>query len=151
MTVNLGNRKLIDSANMQSGKFVTPWVDASIRLTNCPVFYGIGTQNSTRKNVMTVTLMPANATTSSQGIMPVDTGSSAATGVGIQLAYGTAASPQLVNFSAGKATQTYTMSSTQGSTYTIPLVARYMQTASNISNIGAGKANGKITYLVDYY
>lgn len=154
VAVSLGNHVLGNSSNREGGKFATPWIDASIRLTNCPVFYGTGgrsNKNSVRNNVMTVTLVPNNVTTSSQGIMPVDTGSSAATGMGIQLAYGTAASPQLVDFSAGKGTKTYTMSSTQGSAYTIPLVARYLQTASNISNIGAGNANGKVTYLIDYH
>lgn len=155
VAVRLGTRELADTSNREGGKFVTPWVDASIRLTNCPVFYGTGERSSNkdivRDNVMTVTLMPVNATTSSQGIMPVDTGSSAASGVGIQLAYGTSSSPTLVDFSTGQGTNTYTMSSSQGSAYTIPLVARYMQTASSISDINAGQANGKITYLINYY
>ncbi|MBV8873185.1 MAG: hypothetical protein JO014_10730 [Metakosakonia sp.] len=158
VSVNLGKRRVGDTSNREGGKFVTPWVDASIRLINCPVFYGTGervengeNKDIVRNNIMTVTLMPVNATTSSQGIMPVDTGGSAASGVGIQLAWGTAASPQLVDFSAGKGFQNYTMSPSQGTTYTIPLVARYMQTASTINNIKAGNANGKITYLIDYY
>lgn len=153
MTVNLGDRKLADSENKQSGKFVTPWVDASIRLTNCPVFNGIGTgiQDGTRSNVMTVTLKPGNATTSTQGIMPVDSGTSAATGVGIQMAYGNTGSWTLVDFTGGQNAKTYTMSSTQGTTYTIPLVARYMQTASAFSGVKPGKANAKVTYLISYY
>ncbi|WP_354692559.1 hypothetical protein [Phytobacter sp. RSE-02] len=155
VAVNMGTRVLGETSNREGGKFATPWVDASIRLINCPVFYGTGERGENkdivRNNIMTVTLMPVNATTSSQGIMPIDTGSSAASGVGIQLAYGTSASPQLVDFSAGKGVQNYTMSPSQGTTYTIPLVARYMQTASTINNIKAGNANGKITYLIDYY
>ncbi len=154
-TVDLGKRRKGDTSNREGGKFATPWTDASIRLTNCPVFYGTGERGSNkdtvRDNVMTVTLTPGNATTSNQGIMPVDNVSQAATGVGIQLAYGTAASPQPVNFSAGKAEQKYTMSSSQGQNYTIPLVARYIQTAGSINDIMPGKANGKITYLINYY
>lgn len=154
--INMGSYQLGDSANREGGKFATRWVDASILLTNCPTFYGTGERgdsykNATRDNVMTVTLIPSNPTSSTQGIMPVDTSGLAASGVGLQLAYGTSDSPQLVDFSAGKGTKTYTMSSTQGSTYTIPLVARYIQTATSISDINAGHANGKITYLIDYY
>ena len=158
VSVNLGKRQLGDTSNQQGGIFVTPWVDASIRLVNCPIFYGSGQRSdymnekdSTRANVMTVTLIPNNVTTSTEGIMPVDTVALAAEGVGIQLAYGTSASPEFVDFSSGQGTKTYTMSETQGTAYTIPLVARYMQTASSISEINAGKANGKITYLIDYY
>ncbi len=153
-TVDLGKRRKGDTSNREGGKFATPWTDASIRLTNCPVFYGTGQldlKETTRDNVMTVTLTPGNATTSNQGIMPVDNVSQAATGVGIQLAYGTAASPQPVNFSAGKAEQKFTMSSSQGQNYTIPLVARYIQTAGSVNDIMPGKANGKITYLINYY
>lgn len=155
VAVNLGMRRLGESSNREGGKFATPWVDASIHLTNCPVFYGTGERGSdkdnVRSNVLTVTLMPGNLTNSSQGIMPVDSGGLAAHGVGIQLAYGTSASPQLVDFSSGKGTKTFTMSSAQGTNYTIPLIARYMQTASSINDIRMGKANGKVTYLVDYY
>lgn len=155
VSVNLGSRKVSDSANRAGTKFASPWVDASIRLTNCPVFYGTGERgtlkDATRNNVMTVTLIPGNATTSNQGIMPIDNVSMSAVGVGIQLAHGTAASPQYVDFSSGQGSKSFTMSSTQGSTYTIPLVARYMQTSANISGVLPGKGNGKVTYLIDYY
>jgi major type 1 subunit fimbrin (pilin) len=153
MTVDLGNRKLSAPENKQSGKFTTPWVDASIRLVNCPVFHGIGTgtMDQLRDNIMTVTLKPGNATTSTEGIMPVDSGSLAATGVGIQMAHGNTASWQLINFTGGQSKKTYTMSSTQGATYTIPMVARYMQTAASFSGVKAGRANGKVTYLISYY
>ncbi|MGK9172303.1 type 1 fimbrial protein [Yokenella regensburgei] len=155
MTINLGSHSLKNLSNREGNKFVSPWTDASIHLTHCPVFYGTGERSSNkdtvRNNMMTVTLIPGNATTSNQGIMPVDSGGLAATGVGIQLAYGTSASPQLVDLSTGKGTKTYTMSSTQGPTYTIPLVARYIQTAGAFADIVPGKANGKVTYLINYY
>ncbi|XWJ90794.1 fimbrial protein [Phytobacter ursingii] len=154
--VDLGKRNLTDTANREGGNFATPWVDASIRLTNCPVFYGVGgwsnrTGGSTKNNVMTLTLIPGNATTSTQGIMPVDNVGYAATGVGIQLAHGTASANTKVNFSSGTGTKTYTLNSTIGPTYTLPLVARYIQTASNINDIQTGVGKGKITYLVDYF
>lgn len=154
VSVNLGVRNVSDTGNRESGNFASPWVDASIRLTNCPIFYGTGKNSNpgtTVNNIMTVTLIPNNATTSNQGIMPVDTGTGGAEGVGIQLAYGTSALPQFVDFSAGKGTKTYTMSSTQGSAYTIPLVARYIQTAASLSGVSPGPANGKATYLINYY
>ncbi len=152
--MNLGVRQISDRSNREGGKFATPWVDASIRLINCPVFYGTGQRelkDVTRDNTMTITLVPNNASTSNQGIMPLDVGAQAAEGVGIQLAWGTSASPQLVDFSSEKGTKAYTMSPTQGTNYTIPLVACYMQTAASISGVTAGKANGKVTYLMSYH
>ncbi|VYU68890.1 hypothetical protein [Metakosakonia massiliensis] len=156
VAVDLGKRKIVDTANREGGQFATPWVDASIHLTGCPVFYGTGERSNdvkskTRNNILTLTLQPGNATTSSEGMMPVDTTGPAASGVGIQLAYGTATSAQPVNFSGGQASAKYTMSSSQGATYTIPLVARYKQTASSLSDVKSGPANGKITYLINYF
>lgn len=155
MTINLGSRSIANTSNRAGNKFVTPWIDASIRLTNFSVFYGTGDRGNdkdlVRNNVLTVTLMPNKSTSSNQGIMPVDSGSQAATGGGILLAYGTSASPQLVDFSSGSSSKSYTMSSSQGNSFTIPLEARYMQTANTISEINVGLANGKITYLIEYY
>ncbi len=156
VSVNLGSREISDRSNIQNGKFITPWVDASIHLTGCPVFYGTGERGdtlkgTTRNNVMTVSLVPNNASNSDQGIMDVDMGSQAAEGVGIQLAWGTSVSPAFVDFSSGRGSQQYTMSPTQGATYTIPLVARYIQTAASRSEIKTGHANGRVTYLIDYY
>ncbi len=149
--VNLGTHRL-SSLSLEEGRRVSPWVDASINLTNCPTFYGIGgnaTPNAVNANVMTVTITPENSSTSSTGMMPVDTGVNAATNLGIQMGWGTATSHTLLDFTTGKATKTYTMTSSQGSTYTIPLVARYRQTEAG--EIGQGEGNGKVTYIIDYY
>lgn len=156
IAVNLGKRKVLDTLNREGGQFASPWVDASIQLTGCPVFYGTGERSSTlksitRNNILTLTIQPNNATTSREGVMPVDKTDESAQGIGIQLAYGTAAAQQPVDFSTGQATAQYTMSPTQGSTYTIPLVARYKQTATNLSDIRPGQASGKITYLINYF
>lgn len=154
VNVNLGSWNVHNTQLREGGKFATPWVDASINLTNCPVFYGTGNRgngNTRLDNTMTLTLVPANVTTSAQGIMPVDSHGAAAQGADIQLAYGTAASNSKVNFSTGQATSSYTMSSTQGPAYSIPLVARYFQTATNISDVKGGLADGKVTYRIDYH
>lgn len=149
--VNMGKR-FISQFTTENSRLVGPWVDASINLTNCPVFYGGGSatlNNATQANTMKVTITPTNATTSNIGLMPVNTGAQAATNVGIQLGWGTAATQTLLNFSSGKASNTYAMSSTQGSTFKIPLVARYRQI--NAGTIGVGNANGQVTYIIDYY
>lgn len=154
--VDLGKRNKTDSTNRDGTTFATPWVDASIKLTNCPVFNGVGgrsnaTFGSVKSNVMTVTLMPNNATTSNQGIMPIDTDGYSAAGVGIQLAWGTASSNTKVNFSSGKGTKTYTLTSSIGTNYTLPLVARYIQTGASLNDVHPGKATGKMTYIVSYF
>ncbi|MDU6683182.1 MAG: hypothetical protein E6470_06125 [Enterobacteriaceae bacterium] len=153
--VDLGKRNINNVTYREGGDFATPWVDASIHLTNCPVFYGVGGRTlmtgNVKNNVMTLTLIPNNTTTSNQGIMPINTVGYAASGVGIQLAYGTTAVNTKVNFATGKGTKTYTLSPSIGSAYTLPLVARYVQTASSINDVQPGAANGKVTYLINYF
>lgn len=143
----------ISEFTTESSRLVGPWVDASINLTNCPVFYGSGSQtlnNATQANTMKVTITPGNATTSNIGIMPVNSGAQAATNVGIQMGWGTTMGNKLLfNFTTGKASNTYPLTSTQGANFKIPLVARYRQI--NAGTIGGGNANGQMTYVIDYY
>ncbi len=149
--VDMGEHHLSEFSTEDS-RLVGPWVDASINLTNCPVFYGTGGQplnETTQANTMKVTVTPGNATTSNIGIMPVNSGVQAATNVGIQMGWGTEMNKTLLNFASGKASNTYALTSTQGSTFKIPLVARYRQI--NAGTIGGGNANGQMTYVIDYY
>ncbi|RDL18884.1 fimbrial protein [Serratia fonticola] len=137
----------------------TPWVDSSIKLTNCPVFRGYyPTSNPTMikgsspssivstNNQFGIRLNPTSAIIdAANGVMSVTTSANAATGVGIQMAYGTAQSPELFNFMNEK----NVISPKDGSrTITLPLVARYIKTAPTVT---PGRADGKVTFTVSYY
>lgn len=143
---------------------VTPWVDASIVLTNCPTFYGyistgyighnnndIGTDNqaTSTANLLRVTIQPvSDVINSSNGIIAVkaDNAGEEATGVGIQIGWGTySGTPVVFNFDQP---YDYTVSLTHRGDVTIPLSARYIQTGSTVTT---GQANGVIKYLINYY
>ncbi|MHA7844787.1 fimbrial protein [Serratia sp. D1N4] len=142
----------------------TPWVDASIALTNCPRFYGFynntnttllmdygtGTSNVTTSlnNTIGVRLTPITTVTDSgNGIMALDsTLSGAASGVGIQLGWGESSqTPTLFNFASE---YPMTLPKDGSPTLRIPLAARYIQTAANPT---PGHANGKVVFLINYY
>lgn len=140
----------------------TPWKDASINLTNCPRFYGrfrsgtdvfysdngtFGTGTPT-KNTISLRLTPnTSIINSTSGIIGLNTGSTSATGIGIQLATGQASdpSPVPVNLSS---TTTKTMESDTSTSTKFPLVARYIQTGSTVT---PGKANATVTFTINYY
>ena len=142
----------------------TPWIDASIALTNCPKFYGFynstnapslmnyntgkGTSTTSLNNTIGVRLTPATAVVdAANGIMAIDsTVTGAASGVGIQLGWGESSqTPTLFNFAAE---QTITLPKDGTSTIRVPLAARYIQTATSPT---PGKANGKVTFTINYY
>ncbi|WP_411752964.1 fimbrial protein [Serratia sp. (in: enterobacteria)] len=136
----------------------TKWQDASIRFTNCPRFYGVqgsGTysDNGTVSNTMplnqiSVTLTPNTAIIDgAKGIMGLKTGAGAASGVGIQLAYGQVsdASPTMVNFASPK---TYPFANSDSTTKVLPLVARYIQTEDQVK---PGRADATATFTINYY
>lgn len=142
----------------------TPWVDASIALTNCPTFQGFydhnntlvmkdfstgasGTSSSTN-NSIGVRLNPTTEViNAANGIMSIDsTVPGAASGVGIQLAWGNSnQAPTPFNFSAE---QTMTLPKDGSPTILVPLAARYIQTAEHPT---PGKANGKVVFTINYY
>lgn len=142
----------------------TPWVDASISMTNCPTFYGFYNANNSTlmfdyntgtglvanstNNSIGVRLTPATSiVNAANGIMAIDsTISGAASGVGIQIGWGESSqTPTLFNFSAEQA---MTLPKDGRSTIRVPLAARYIQTATNVS---PGKANGKVVFTINYY
>jgi major type 1 subunit fimbrin (pilin) len=143
-----------------SGKgSATAWQDATIRLTNCPRFYGTinngqnnfasddgssGTGTATQNRTLLKLTPNTTVVDAAQGIFAVQSGTGNATGVGIQLAYGTSASPTLADLSATKA---YVMGNTTGTAWVLPLVARYIQTGDTIT---PGKANATVTYTITY-
>jgi major type 1 subunit fimbrin (pilin) len=142
----------------------TPWVDASIVLTECPAFYGF--YNAANSTLMfdhsTGTGLVANSTSNSvgvrltpstsvidypRGIMSTDTSlPGSALGVGIQLGWGsTSDNPALVNFANEKI---YQLPKSGSSTLRIPLTARYIQTDVMVT---PGTADGKAVFVINYY
>lgn len=158
MAVNMGNYHTSEFAGKGS---VTEWKNASIQLINCDQFYGNipsgytgGTFNGTTtssnskvNNFLSVALLPRNGTPgasdAANGIMNIDDETHSATGVGIQLSSSENASG-IINLTTG-----ITQSLSQVSTpkITIPLYARYIQTENNVT---AGKANGRLEYIITY-
>ncbi|MFZ5253565.1 fimbrial protein [Enterobacter roggenkampii] len=152
----MGNKKASDFLSKGS---VTEWKDASIRLINCPTFYGntgglgsVGTWNGSTlnasntdiRNTWTLTLMPnTGITEASSGIMSIDSSPESATGIGIQLAKAPNES-SILNLSAAYSGN---FPSDGAATITIPLFARYIQTGEGIST---GTANGLLTYFIEY-
>ncbi|HGM5492492.1 TPA: fimbrial protein [Serratia fonticola] len=161
VNVNLGS---FDTGEHFTGQgATTPWVDASIALTNCPTFYGFYNANNSTlmfnyntgakvansaNNSIGVRLTPTTSVLdAANGIMAIDSSvSGAATGVGIQLGWGNSSqAPTLFNF-AGE--QAVTLPKDGSPTIRVPLAARYIQTAPHVS---PGKANGKVTFTINYY
>lgn len=134
---------------------VTEWQDASIRLLNCPKFYGSaetyysrngesGT-TSTTANSLALSLTPNTAVIDDvNGVMSVKEGSGSASGVGIQLAYG-ASSPQPVQFSREI---NVPLSPDTPTSFSIPLKARYIQTEPTVM---PGAADATMTFNINYY
>jgi major type 1 subunit fimbrin (pilin) len=137
----------------------TKWVDASIKLTDCPVYYGYGSSGSwyvdnsgsnsggtPTQNAITVQLIPTTTVVnSSQGIFGFTDSAGSAGGAGIQLAYGASESPEFVDFGT---TKTYQMETGTSGMTSIPLVARYIQTDSRVT---PGTANSAVTFLINYH
>lgn len=142
----------------------TPWIDASIVLTNCPTFHGFynqtnttlmmdfntneGSVSSSINNSIGLRLTPTGEVIdAANGIMAIDsTVPEAASGVGIQIGWGSSSqAPVPFNFTAEKSMALPKDGST---TIRIPLSARYIQTADNPT---PGKANGKAVFLINYY
>ncbi|ERK13396.1 P pilus assembly protein, pilin FimA [Serratia fonticola AU-P3(3)] len=142
----------------------TPWVDASINLTNCPTFYGFyNATNSTSlmdyntgkatvstplNNSVGVRLAPTTSVIdAANGVMAIDsTVSGAASGVGIQIGWGDSSqAPTPFNLASEKAA---VLPKDGSPTIRVPLAARYIQTAANPT---PGQANGKVVFTINYY
>lgn len=158
VNVNLGS---YDTSVLSSAGSATPWIDASIKLTNCPVFQGYfpeptgsvqitgntTTQPASKNNQFGVRLTPVgDIINSASGIIAVSSSANAATGVGIQIANGTpSVVGQLFNLSSELKINT---PKSGVSTINIPLISRYIKTGSEVT---PGRADGKVTFTVNYY
>lgn len=150
--------------NFSGVNSTTPWVDASISLTNCPTFHGFYNQSNTTlmmdfntgagivstsiNNSIGMRLTPnTEVIDAAKGIMAIDSSApGAASGVGIQIGWGNSGqTPTPFNFSAE---QSVTLPKDGSPTIRVPLAARYIQTATPPT---PGKANGKVTFTINYY
>ncbi|MCX8960887.1 type 1 fimbrial protein [Erwinia psidii] len=137
----------------------SPWKDASIKLVDCPRLHGIITEGKGAEsgrlqdgdkisNSIKLSLSPnTSIINSSQGILGLKNGTDSASGVGIQLAWGNLsdASPQMVNFSENKQ---YILPDDGSTLFSLPLLARYIQTAPLVT---PGKADATVTFTIYYY
>ncbi|MEB6622478.1 fimbrial protein [Enterobacter roggenkampii] len=141
----------------------TPWVKVGLELQNCPVFYGYYNDTNTAmlfdyskggassipastNNNIGIRLSPNTSVISApNGIMSIDkTVSGAAGGIGIQIGWG---DPSPVYFRLAQE-QSLALPKDGSRTIRIPLWARYTQTEAKVT---PGKADGKVTFTINYY
>lgn len=144
----------------------TPWVDASINLTGCPVFTGFHSDNtfqnvtgsgtpsgtSVNNNSVSVNVVPSNGfLVATDGIFALSTSGNgpSASGVGLQLGYSllpnTSAIPPQYSWKNNKWSVGFPANAYGN--ITLPLAVRYYQTGTTVT---PGKANGMVTYTIDY-
>lgn len=156
VNVNLGT---YDTSSLTSVGSATPWIDSSIRMTNCPKFQGYfnngnpvnlstGSAPTSTSNQFGVTLTPISTILdAANGIMSLTPSPTSATGVGIQIAQGTSSttSPALFDFNKESMTD---LPKTGDSDITYPLVSRYIKMSPHVT---PGPADGKVTFTLNYY
>lgn len=146
---------------------VTPWIDSSIALVNCPTFTGYhgsrnyqsitgsGTPSGTEKtsNILRVSLQPlSDFINDANGVFKVtaNDGGDPATGIGLQLGYSTDinSSPTTpTNIWTNGDSWDITPPSNGTANFRIPLAARYYQTDNDVT---PGPADGSIVFNIDY-
>ncbi|WP_412501560.1 fimbrial protein [Shewanella chilikensis] len=158
VNVPMGQHKIGDKLTTTGA--TTGWVDASIRLTNCPRFYGtLNDGNNTyynyttgasntgtyTKNILGVSISPnTSIIDNSQGIMSIKSTTNSAKGVAIQLAEFSNGFNQYIKFGN---LLNYTLLNNNRTTFTIPLKARYIQTESKVT---PGRADATATFTLTY-
>ncbi|HDC4524628.1 fimbrial protein (plasmid) [Enterobacter kobei] len=155
VNVELGSHNM--SAYPKVGD-ASPWVPFNIRLTNCPVFYGnfpgsnpvnltsgSSVTPTPTSNKIGVSLTPNSSILDvEKGIMALSTEIGAATGFGIQVAR-YSISPQIISFADEFKVD---LPRTGVATWNVPMSARYIRTELKGE---PGKANGKLTFTINYY
>jgi type 1 fimbria pilin len=131
------------------------WIDVPIALNNCPAFFGVfrsantsdsGVAQTSRPNQISYRVDPVTSVVNpAQGVMALqpDGVNPTAQGIGIQLVD---AGNNPVSYGTTRASG-LALNQVNGSSYTIPLKARYYQTEATIS---AGQANGAATVTLIY-
>lgn len=137
--VNMGTHKVLEFSGVNT---FTGWTPFNIVLRNCPAFQA---GNSLQYRIdATNNLTEANRL---KGILSINTSPKGApqtaSGVGIQIGYGAGTPLPLAAFRASG----LPLKSQEGASYSIPLMARYIQTNSEV---GAGSANATATFTLSY-
>ncbi|MBO9537922.1 fimbrial protein [Herbaspirillum sp.] len=158
VTVPLGEYKVSDFPTVGSA---TPWKDFSIRLQNCPAFYGrsaslrntdsaagwVESNKTLNPNVLQFSLEPTNGTAAiypgTVRLSPAASGPASATGIGVQIV-----DPSLtpVKFLTQMPTN-ITPTAVSGASYTIPLQARYIRITGTLA---PGPANAAVMFTINY-
>lgn len=153
VTVDLGTHATDELTGV--GSTTKAWVSVPVQLINCPAFFGYNatrnTNGTTRDfsigaNSISFNVQPTTpVAVASEGVMALrpDGVNPTATGVGIQMA-DSSGTPIKYGENIGSG---LTLNTTDGSNYTIPLKARYYQTAAKVT---AGQANGEATVTLIY-
>lgn len=135
----------------------SPWVDASIQLYDCPSFKGMPKNTIIyrpdeyegpiiyEKNSLEITYTPLTTIrNAANGSFSIETGSQSASGVDIQLRSGTVTNNNALSLNTA---HKLPIENSNQSSIRIPLVARYIR---NNEPLRPGKANAKLTYLINY-
>ncbi|QPF30590.1 type 1 fimbrial protein (plasmid) [Klebsiella sp. BDA134-6] len=156
VNVHLGSH---DVSTLTGVGSATPWVDSSIKLTDCPTFRGYypesnpvnlstGAIPASTGNKFSVTLSPVNSIlNAANGIMAVTPSANAATGVGIQIAHGATSTTGPVPFNLA-ASANMDLPKNGVGTIIYPLAARYIKTDTSVT---PGPADGRIIFTINYY
>jgi major type 1 subunit fimbrin (pilin) len=154
-TVDLGSWDIFDMMSKGSSE----WRDASIKMTNCPRFYGYidnafntvhltgaisGLKYTGNAIGLKLSALYGNIN-AANGIVKLEPSNNTASGVGIQLASGNKASNTLFNLGNE---QKIAVSNSASTSLTIPLVARYIKTENKVT---PGKADSKVVFTINYY
>ncbi|WP_072010911.1 MULTISPECIES: fimbrial protein [unclassified Serratia (in: enterobacteria)] len=156
-TVILGEHEL--RSTFKGKGSVTPWIDSSIELTDCPTFEGYypgGYQTSFDGATPTGGTPTPNALlvsiTANTGVIDAAAGlisinktqSGSASGLGIQLGWGDKSKPSVWNLSEQKK---FTLPNNGVKNITIPMAARYYQTENVVT---PGRADGQVMFTINY-
>lgn len=159
VTVEMGSHKTSEFSGAGSS---TSWKDFSILLNNCPAFYGTyggvagpdwysdGTviMGGSNANIIKLRLDPTQAAIDpAQGILAINSSApgdgTAATGIGLQMADNTSSPVALATILGSGITP----QAIDGASYSIPLKARYIQTADAVT---PGPANATAIFTINY-
>ncbi|MBO9537921.1 fimbrial protein [Herbaspirillum sp.] len=156
--VPLGDYKVSDFPTVGNA---TPWKDFSIRLQNCPAFYGgsatlhntdsatgwVESNKTVNPNVLQFSLEATNGTTAlfpgTVRLSPAASGPASATGIGVQIVDQSLTPVKFLTLMPTNITPT----DVSGASYTIPLQARYIRIAGALA---PGPANTAVTFTINY-
>ncbi|WP_161975896.1 fimbrial protein [Enterobacter cancerogenus] len=153
MDVDLGAHQRSDFTGVGS---TTPWTEFDIVLRDCPAFVGYGnhtyqettgvTTGTSTPNQVALTFNSVHGVVDSNPLLAkLESGPTAAAGIGIELSERNSATS--LNLDGSGAFSLQNLPTVDGSSYTIPLKARYVQYESDVK---AGMANGAAVFTITY-